>query len=64
MKIAQRHAHMNSIKKTETTLGPASSDTGSRLFVVPTQVGVVTEFSGRKSAYKHGNVLEKRRTWV
>jgi hypothetical protein len=55
---------MNSIKKTETTLGPASSDTGSRLFVVPTQVGVVTEFSGRKSAYKHGNVLEKRRTWV
>jgi hypothetical protein len=48
---------MNSIKETETTLGPASSDTSIRLFVVPTQVGVVTEFSGHKLVYKHEDML-------
>jgi hypothetical protein len=57
MEIAQRHTHMNSIKETETTLGPASSDTSIRLFVVPTQVGVVTEFSGHKLVYKHEDML-------
>jgi hypothetical protein len=55
---------MNSIKETETTLGPASSDTSIRLFVVPTQVGVITKFSGHKSVYKHEDGLEKQRTWV
>lgn len=55
MEIAQRHTHMNSVRD-KPTLGSASSDASARLFVVPTQVSMVTEFSGHESVYRGKHV--------